>query len=116
MNFDKPIQYDPISGKWSLEFHKAPKFFSAQCGLKFSIDPGMPTGETGAYYEPDSTPGMKNSILEVRYFDNLSGYTSVVEFDLPILIQKLIEIMPSENVRKSTFCLAGEDRKGAGEA
>lgn len=115
ITFDKPFEYNPITGKWSLELHKAPKLFSAQAGFKITIDVGSPTGETGAYYNSNEQAGMKNSILELRYFDNLAGYTSVVEFDLPVLIKKLIEIMPKENVRMETFTLANKDRKEVGE-
>lgn len=109
--FEKPLTYNPQTGRWSLELHKAPKFFSAQCGVKVTVDAGTPTGEIGPFYEDDENKPMSGSILEVRYFDNLSGYTSIVEFDLPVLIKKLIEIMPPENVRTETFCLAAKDRE-----
>lgn len=113
--FDKPFEYNPATGKWSLELHKAPKLFSAQAGFRVTVDVGTPTGDTGAYYKTDEQPALKNSVLELRYFDNLAGYTSVVEFDLPVLIQKLIEIMPKENVRMETYTLANKDRKEIGE-
>jgi hypothetical protein len=115
ITFDKPFEYNPATGKWSLELHKAPKLFSSQAGFRITIDAGTPTGETGAYYNLDEKPAMKNSVLELRYFDNLAGYTSIVEFDLPVLINKLIEIMPKENVRMETFTLANKDRKEVGE-
>ena len=113
--FDKPFEYNRATGRWTLELHKAPKLFSAQAGFRVTVDVGTPTGDTGAYYKNDEQHAMKNSVLELRYFDNLAGYTSVVEFDLPVLIQKLIEIMPKENVRMETFTLANKDRKEIGE-
>ena len=115
MDFNKPFKYDAASGRWHLELQKAPKLFSAQSGVKFTIDSGTPTGNTGEFYKADEDNGLSNSTLEVRYFDNLSGWTSVVQFDLPTLINKLIEIMPSDKVKMETFCLAHKDRNEIGE-
>ena len=42
--FEKPFTYDPTTRKWSLELHKMPKRFSSQCGVKFTLDVGTPTG------------------------------------------------------------------------
>ena len=48
MSFNQPFNYDPQSGRWNLELHKAPKDVLAQCGIKISVNPGYPTGEKGA--------------------------------------------------------------------
>lgn len=115
MSFNQPFSYDPNTGRWHLELHKAPKMLSAQCGLKISIDTGTPTGDTGAFYSAEDSPGLKNSKLEIRYFDNLSGYVSTAVFDLPTLISKLIEIMPKDKIYTDTYCLSDMDRKATGE-
>lgn len=114
-SFEKPLTYNPQTGLWSLELHKAPKLFSAQCGMKITFNPGTPTGETGAFYDTKQKSGMEGSKLEIRFFDNLSGWTSVVEFDFPTLMEKLIKMMPKGKVNHETFCLAERDRKEIGE-
>ena len=111
INFDKPFEYDPNSGKWTLELQKAPKLFCAQSGIKFTLDPGVPTGEIGDFFKSGMVSGMHGATLEVRAFDNLSGWTSVVVFDFQTLLEKLIELMPSDKVAKQTICLAEHDRK-----
>lgn len=113
--FEKPFTYDPTTRKWSLELHKMPKRFSSQCGVKFTLDVGTPTGQTGAFYNADGTNGLTGTVLQVRFFDNLSGWTSYVKFDVPTLIKKLIEIMPKDKVIAETFSLAEMDRKIVGE-
>lgn len=115
INFDKPFEYDPNTGKWTLELQKAPKLFCAQCGVKFTLDPGVPTGETGDFFKSNNKSGMEGSTLNIQAFDNLSGWTSVVSFDFPTLIEKLIELMPEGKVAKNTICLAEHDRKVSGE-
>jgi hypothetical protein len=111
MNFDKPFNYDHSTGTWSLQLEKAPKFFSSQYGIKFTINPGTPTGNSGEFYNNFKDSGSTNSAVEIKYFDNLSGWVSVVQFDLPTLVKKLIEIMPEDAVKVSTFCLADADKK-----
>ena len=113
--FEKPFVYDSNTGRWSLELQKSPKMFSAQCGIKLIIDVGTPTGETGEFYKADSKNGLFGSSLQVKFYDNLSGWTSSVKFDVPTLIKKLIEIMPQDKVITQTFCLAARDRKMVGE-
>ena len=51
MSFNQPFNYDPQRCVWSLELHKAPKDVFAQCGIKITVDPGVPTGEKGAFYQ-----------------------------------------------------------------
>jgi hypothetical protein len=109
MSFNQPINYDYKSGRWNFEFHKAPKDIMAQCGIKISLDPGIPTGEKGAWYQTKEPSGLIGPTLEIRCFDNLSGWTSAVYFDLPTLLEKLIEIMPSDKVKTETFLLAERD-------
>ena len=115
MSFNQPFNYDPNTGTWGLELHKAPKEVFAQCGMKITVNPGFPTGETKAFYDCSEKSGMTNSTLEIRYFDNLSGYVSRVVFNLPALIKQLTEIMPEGTVKEETFCLANADRKVLGE-
>jgi hypothetical protein len=114
-SFDKPLTYNPQTGTWSLELHKAPKLFSAQCGLKITYNPGSPTGNTGEFYNTKKKSGLEGAKLEVRFFDNLAGWASIVEFDFPTLIEKLIKMMPKDKVHCETFCLAERDRKEVGE-
>lgn len=109
MDFNKPIKYDPMTGRWNLELFKAPKDFFSQCGLKISIDPGIPTGEGGAFYQSKEPQGMQGGTIEFRCFDNLSGWTSAVVFDLATFMEKLIEIMPKDKIKYETFFLAERD-------
>ena len=81
MSFNQPFNYDPQSGRWHLELHKAPKDVFAQCGVKITVDPGIPTGEKGAYYQSKEPQGMTGGSIELRCFDNLAGWTSSVIFD-----------------------------------
>lgn len=109
MSFNQPISYDPQTGRWNMEFHKAPKDVFAQCGIKISIDPGIPTGEKGAFYQTKEPAGMQGSTIEIRQFDNLAGWTSAVVFDLATFIEKMIEMMPKGKVKVDTFLLADRD-------
>lgn len=109
MSFHQPLNYDPQTGRWNLELHKAPKDILSQCGIKISIDPGIPTGEKGAWYQSKEPAGMQGGTIEIRCFDNLSGWTSAVAFDLTTFIEKIIEIMPQDKVIKDTFLLAERD-------
>lgn len=109
MNFNKPFTYDPQKGIWSLELQKTPKDTYSQCGIKISINTGFPTAETGACYQSKEPCGLSGSWVEIRFFDILSGWTSVVNFDLPTLLQKLVEIMPKDKVKFDTFLLAQRD-------
>ena len=109
MSFNQPISYDPQTGRWNLEFHKAPKDVMAQCGIKISIDPGVPTGEKGAWYQTKEPSGLIGPTIEIRCFDNLSGWTSAAYFDLPTLMEKIIEIMPKDKMKVETFLLAERD-------
>jgi hypothetical protein len=109
MSFNQPFNYDPQSGRWNLELHKAPKEVYAQCGIKISVDPGFPTGEKGAYYQSKEPSGMVGGSIEIRCFDNLAGWTSVVAFDLNSFIEKMIEIMPKDKVQYNTFLLYDKD-------
>lgn len=111
MDFNKPFTYDAARGLWHLELHKAPKDTYAQCGVKITIDPGFPTGEKGACYQSDEPYGLQGASLEIRCFDNLSGWTSAVNFSLNTFLEKLIELMPSTEVRTDTFVLAEKDVK-----
>ena len=63
MSFNQPFNYDPNSGRWNLELHKAPKDVFAQCGIKISVDPGYPTGEKGAYYQSEEPRGMQGASI-----------------------------------------------------
>lgn len=109
MDFNKPFSYDPKSGKWSLELQKAPKGVFAQCGVKITIDTGVPTAEEGACYQTKEPCGLSGTTVEIRCYDNLSSWTSVVVFDLPTLLEKLIEIMPKDKVMTETFALSKRD-------
>lgn len=109
MDFNKPFRYEPNSGRWSLELQKAPKGIFAQCGMKISIDPGIPTAEVGACYQTAEPCGLGGATVEIRCYDNLSSWTSVVTFDLPTLLEKLIEIMPKDKVMYETFTLSKRD-------
>lgn len=92
-----------------MELAKAQKDVFSQGGLKITIDPGFPTGDTAPIYQTTEQSGLKNSSLEIRAFDNLAGWVSVVNFDLPTLIEKLIEIMPQDKIKHETFLLAQRD-------
>jgi hypothetical protein len=81
MSFSQPYNYDPMTGRWYLEIQKTPKDIFSQCGIKITIDPGIPTGESGAFYKPDEKSGMMGANIEFRCFDNLAGWTSAVVFD-----------------------------------
>ena len=109
MSFNQPFNYDPNSGRWNLELHKAPKDVFAQCGIKISVDPGYPTGEKGAYYQSEEPRGMQGASIEIRCFDNLAGWTSAAIFDLGAFVEKMIEIMPKDKVKTYTFLLAERD-------
>ena len=109
MDFNKPFTYDPQRGLWHLELHKTPKDEYAQCGIKITINTGFPTGEKGAFYKTDEPNGLKGTNIEIRCFDNLSGWTSAVAFDLPTLIEKLMELMPKDKITCDTFVLAERD-------
>lgn len=109
MSFNQPISYDPQTGRWHLEFQKAPKDVFAQCGIKITVDPGKPTGEKGAFYQSKEPAGMQGGNIEIRCFDNLSGWTSAVVFDFNTFVEKLIEMMPNDKVRTDTFLLADRD-------
>ena len=109
MSFKQPFNYDPQTGRWHLELHKAPKDVFAQAGIKISVDPGAPTGERGAWYQTKEPAGMQGSTIEIRCFDNLAGWTSAVIFDLPTFMEKLIEMMPKDKVKTDTFLLAERD-------
>lgn len=108
-DFNKPFTYDPRSGRWSLELHKAPKDVFAQCGVKITVDPGTPSGEEAPFYQTQRPSGMMNGSIEIRCFDNLSGWTSVVNFDLASFVEKMIELMPKDKVKMETFVLAKKD-------
>ena len=109
MSFNQPFNYDPKTGRWHLELHKAPKDVLSQCGIKITVDPGIPTGERGAYYQSKEPAGMKGATIEIRQFDNLAGWTSAVVFDLGTFIEKMIELMPKDKVKTDTFLLAERD-------
>lgn len=109
MDFNNPLSYDPNTGRWNLQLQKAPKDVFAQCGIKVTIDPGMPTGERGAFYQTKEPSGMMGSTIEIRCFDNLSGWTSAVAFDFATFVEKLIEMMPEDKVKMDTFLLAERD-------
>lgn len=109
MDFNKPFTYNPASGTWSLELHKAPKGTFAQCGVKITVDPGTPSGELAPFYQSKEPSGMVGSNIEIRCFDNLSSWTSVVTFDLPTFIEKMIELMPPDKVKFETFALSKRD-------
>lgn len=109
MSFNQPFSYDHTTGRWNLELHKANKDVFSQCGIKISVDPGIPTGEKGAFYQTKEPSGMFGSSIEIRCFDNLAGWTSAAIFDLPTLMEKLIEIMPKDKVKLDTFLLAERD-------
>lgn len=109
MSFNQPFNYDPQRGIWNLELHKAPKDTFAQCGVKISLDPGFPTGEKGACYQSKEPYGLQGASIEIRCFDNLSGWTSAVNFSLNTFLEKLIEMMPKDKVRTDTFVLAERD-------
>ena len=109
MSFNQPFSYDPNTGRWHLELHKAQKDVLAQCGVKITVDPGKPTGEKGAYYQSKEPSGMSGGSIEIRCFDNLAGWTSAVVFDLGTFIEKLIEMMPKDKVKVETFLLAERD-------
>ena len=109
MSFNQPFNYDPNTGRWNLELYKAPKDVFAQCGIKISVDPGYPTGDTGAYYQSKEPSGMIGGNIEIRCFDNLAGWTSSVIFDLNTFMEKIIEMMPEDKVRYETFLLAERD-------
>lgn len=109
MSFEKPLNYDASTGRWSLELYKAPKDVLAQCGLKISVDPGYPTGERGAFYQTKEPQGVTGGSIEFRAFDNLAGWTSAVVFDLATFMEKLIEMMPKDKVKCETFLLSERD-------
>lgn len=109
MDFNKPFTYNSHFGRWELELRKAQKDMFAQCGLKISIDSGFPTGETGAIYQTKEPSGLKGVNIKFHAFDNLSGWTSAISFDLPTLLEKLIEIMPEDKFKCETFVLAQRD-------
>lgn len=109
MDFNKPFTYDSTTGRWNLEMYKAQKDMFGHCGVKITFDPGFPTGEKGAFYNTSEESGLTKSTVEIRCFDNLSGWTSAVVFDFQTLIEKLIEIMPKDKVRCETFVLAERD-------
>lgn len=115
IQFNKPFEYDSNTGTWSLELQKAPKMFSAQCGVKFTFNPGYPTGESEEFYKSNSKSGLLGSTLEIRAFDNLSGWTSYIQVDFHTLLEKLIEIMPKDKIRYTTFVLASEDKKSSSQ-
>lgn len=107
--FSTPFTYDPRSGRWSVELHKAPKDVFAQSGIRLTIDPGIPTGEEKPMYQSAEPSGLLGTALEIRCFDNLSGWTSAVTFDMATLMEKLIEIMPKDKVKTETFVLSKRD-------
>lgn len=104
--FDKPFEYNRATGRWTLELHKAQKDIYSQCGIKITVDPGIPTGEKGAYYQSKEPQGMTGGSIELRCFDNLAGWTSAVIFDFNTFVEKLIEMMPKDKVKAETFFLA----------
>ena len=109
MSFNQPFNYDPQRGVWSLELHKAPKDVFAQCGIKITVNPGVPTGESGAFYQTKEPAGLQGGNIEIRCFDNLAGWTSAVVFDLSTFVEKMIEMMPTDKVKCETFLLADRD-------
>lgn len=109
MDFNKPFTFDPKLGIWHLQLRKAQKDTLSECGLKITIDSGVPTGETAPIYQTKETSGLKGSKLEIRAFDNLAGWVSVVQFDLPTLLEKLVEIMPKDKMICDTYLLAQKD-------
>ena len=109
MSFQNPFKYNQQTGCWDLELHKAPKDIYAQCGMKITVNPGIPTGEKGAYYQSKEPAGMKDATIEFRCFDNLGGWTSSVIFDFNAFIEKMISLMPPNKVRCETFILAERD-------
>ena len=109
MSFNQPFNYDPNTGRWHLELHKASKDVFAQCGIKITVDPGIPTGEKGAYYQSKEPQGMTGGSIEIRCFDNLAGWTSAAIFDFNTFVEKLIEMMPKDKVKSETFLLADRD-------
>ena len=109
MSFNQPFSYDHTTGRWNLELHKANKDVFSQCGIKISVDPGIPTGDTAPFYQTKEPAGMIGASVEIRCFDNLAGWTSAAIFDLASLTEKLIEIMPKDKVKLDTFLLAERD-------
>lgn len=109
MDFNQTINYEPNSGRWFLQFQKAPKGAFAQSGIKITIDPGIPSGERGAFYQTKEPSGLIGTTIEIRCFDNLSGWTSAVALDFATFVEKLIEMMPEDKVKTDTFLLAERD-------
>lgn len=109
MSFRQPFNYDPQRGVWNLELYKAEKDTYSQAGVKITLDPGFPTGEKGACYQTKEPAGLHGASLEIRCFDNLSGWTSAVNFPLSVFLEKLIEMMPKNTVKHDTFVLGEKD-------
>ena len=109
MSFRQPFNYDPKLGVWNLELHKAEKDTYSQSGVKITVDPGFATGEKGACYQTKEPSGLRGASIEIRCFDNLSGWTSAVNFSLDSFLENLIKLMPSDKVRTDTFVLAERD-------
>ncbi len=109
MNFDKPFTFEKQTGRWNLELQKASKDVFSQAGLKITIDTGIPTGDTAPIYQTKEPSGLKGASIEIRAFDNLAGWVSVVSVDLQSFLEKLIEIMPADKIKYETFLLAQRD-------
>ena len=109
MELNKSFTYDPKTGSWHFNLPKAYKDIHSQSGIQIIIDPGLPTGGTAPIYQTKEQSGLKNASLEIRAFDNLAGWVSVVNFDLSTLLEKLIEIMPQDKIKYETFLLAQRD-------
>ena len=105
----QPLEYHPETGSWHFNLPKAYKDIHSQSGIQIIIDPGLPTGGTAPIYQTKEQSGLKNASLEIRAFDNLAGWVSVVNFDLPTLLEKLIEIIPQDKIKHETFLLAQRD-------
>ena len=99
MNFDKPFTFEKQTGRWNLELQKAAKDVFSQAGLKITIDSGIPTGDTAPIYQTKEPSGLKGASIEIRAFDNLAGWVSVISVDLQSFLEKLIEIMPADKIK-----------------
>lgn len=105
------IEYNSQYGIWDFNLPKAHKDIHSQAGLKITINPGIPTGDTGPIYDSKYRAGLVGSTITFKGYDNISGWSSHVTFSLPSLLEALIKLVPKEAIDAKTFILALNDLK-----
>ena len=107
--YKQVIEYDELTKCWNFNFPKAYKDVQSQAGFQIIINPGYPTGEIGAIYNPNENQAMENASITFKGYDDVSGWVSRVKFSIPELLNALMKLVPDSSFKAETFILALND-------